>query len=418
MLSKEDNEILTRVGPGTLMGDLMRQYWTPALLCSEIPDPDGTPVRVRLLGEDLVAFRDSRGAVGLLEERCPHRSTSLALGVNEKGGLRCIYHGWKWGVDGTCLHAPTEPDGSTICSRVRARSYPVREAGGMVWAYLGNPAGAPQFPEFEFLKLPPAQCMPYKIMGDCNYAQLVEGTIDSAHAGILHRRAPWDDAIQGAVWETNFQAKIEVDYTAYGFRYAGIRKSSDDTFHARVTAVVYPCITLIPTEGGPSKSRRLVNAFVPRDDESTWVFQFMFDREQPVDVAYRVEEGGLWIDDQFRKLSNRDNWYKQDRHWMKSGGALSGIRGILVQDHAAGETQGKIFDRSKEFIGHSDVAVVAWRRQLIKAAKALRDGDTPPPGSQGGVPHSLIRAEVLSLHANESWQARSPLPKGLALETA
>jgi phenylpropionate dioxygenase-like ring-hydroxylating dioxygenase large terminal subunit len=399
------------------MGDLMRRYWTPALLCSEVPDPDGPPVRVRLLGEDLVAFRDSSGAVGLLEEHCPHRGSSLALAVNERGGLRCLYHGWKWGTDGACLDTPTEPDGSTICKRVKARAYAVRESGGMVWAYLGAPEHIPPFPDFDFLALRAPNCMPYKIIGDCNYAQLVEGTIDSAHAGILHRRVPWDDALQGAVWETTFQARIEVEYTSYGFRYAGIRKSGDNTFHARITAVVYPYTTLIPTEGGPSKSRRLVNVFVPRDDESTWVFQFMFDREQPVDVAYRIEEGGLWIDAQFRKLSNQGNGYQQDRQWMKAGGAMSGIRGILVQDHAAGETQGKIFDRTKEFIGHSDVAVMAWRRQLIKAAKALRDLGTAPPGTHSNIPHGLIRAEVLNMTAGEVWQAKSPLPVGLAPET-
>lgn len=416
MISKEDNETLTRIGPGTVMGDFIRSYWTPVLLCSEIPEKDGAPVPVRVLGEDLVAFRDSDGKVGLLEEHCPHRLASLVLAVNEEGGLRCLYHGWKYAVDGSCVDIPTEPPGSSLCTRVKAKAYPVREAGGMVWAYIGKPELEPAFPRFEWLSLPAPQCAAFKIMGDCNYAQLVEGAIDTAHAGILHRRGSWSGKVQGQIWESNFQAKLEVDYTAYGFRYAGIRKLADDHSNVRVTAVVFPNITLIPSEGGISKTRRLVNAFVPRDDETTWVFQFVFDRELPVDVAYRIEEGGLWVDENFRKLSNRGNWYKQDRRAMKEG-PMSGIRGILVQDHAVGETQGRILDRSKEFLGTSDLAVTAWRRQLIKAARALRDAGVPPPGTGGNVAHDLIRSEAVNLGPDETWRTKLPLPSGLELET-
>jgi len=416
MLSKEDNEILTRIGPGTLMGDLMRSYWTPALLSSEVAERDGAPVRVRLFGEDLVAFRDSSGSVGLLAEQCPHRAASLALGVNEEGGLRCLYHGWKYTVDGSCVDIPTEPEGSSMCKRIRAKAYPVHEAGGMVWAYMGKAEGQPAFPDFEWLKLPAAQCAAFKVMGECNYAQLLEGAIDTAHAGILHRRGPWRGKVQGQIWESNFRAKLEIEHTAYGFRYAGLRKLEDGTTNVRVTAVVYPNFTLIPSEGGISKSRRLVNAFVPRDDESTWVFQFVFDRELPVDVAYRVEEGGLWVDKDFRKLSNRDNWYRQDR--STKDGPMSGIRGILVQDHAVGETQGRILDRSKEFLGTSDVAVTVWRRQLLKAARALRDTDAAPPGTQGGVAYPLIRSDAVTLGPDETWQSRLPLTAGLTPEPA
>ena len=417
MISTEDNETLTRIGPGSVMGDLMRSYWTPVMLSSEMPENDGAPVRVRVLGEDLVGFRDSSGKVGLLGEQCPHRAASLALGVNEQGGLRCLYHGWKYAVDGSCLDIPTEPERSGMCKRVKAKAYPVREAGGMVWAYMGKRDREPAFPVFEWFNLPPAQCAAFKVMGECNYAQLVEGAIDTAHAGVLHRRGPWGTSVQGQIWENNFRAKLEIDYTSYGFRYAGLRKTGENTTNARVTAVVYPNITLIPSEGGVSKTRRLVNAFVPRDDESTWVFQFVFDREIPVDVAYRIEEGGLWVDKHFRKLSNRDNWYKQDRS-AKTEGPMSGIRGILVQDHAVGETQGRILDRSKEFLGTSDLAVTVWRRQLIKAARSLRDSDAPPPGTRGDIAHGRIRAEAASLGPHESWQVKFPLDTGLTLETS
>jgi phenylpropionate dioxygenase-like ring-hydroxylating dioxygenase large terminal subunit len=418
MISKEDNETLTRVGPGTAMGELMRSYWIPALLSAEIADRDGPPVRVRLLGEDLVAFRDTEGKVGLLGEQCPHRSASLALGVNEQGGLRCIYHGWKYATDGQCLDIPTEPEGSGLCKRVKAKAYPVHEAGGMVWTYMGKPDRQPVFPDFEWFKLPREQCAAFKILGECNYAQLVEGAIDTVHAGVLHRRGSWSGDVQGQIWESNFRAKLEVEHTAYGFRYAGIRKTGENSTNVRVTAVVYPTTTMIPSEGGVSKTRRLVNAFIPRDDESTWVFQFVFDREIPVDISYRIEEGGLWIDDKFRKLSNRDNWYRQDRQSMKAGGPLSGIRGILVQDHAVGETQGRILDRSKELLGTTDLAVTVWRRQLIKSARALQESGAPPPGTRGDIAYDLIRSEATNLAADESWKTKLPLPAGLISETA
>jgi phthalate 4,5-dioxygenase oxygenase subunit len=419
MLTKKDNEDLTQTGPGTLMGDLLRAYWIPALLSSEIPENDGTPVRIRLLGEDLVAFRDTNGAVGLLDEYCPHRGVSLALAVNEECGLRCLYHGWKFNVTGQCVDQPTEPAESTLKTRIKTRAYRTREVAGMVWAYLGADGFEPVFPNFEWFSLPPAQCAPFKVMGECNYAQLLEGSIDTVHAGILHRAKPWSVQVQGSAWQTNLQAKLEVEYTAYGMRYAGIRETGPDSRNARVTPVVMPCFTLIPFESGPNNpgTRRLVNAFVPRDDESTWVFQFVYDYEKPVNVAGRINEGGLWVDANFRKLSNRDNWYKQDRAGMKSDN-LSGIKGIMVQDHAVGETQGRILDRSKERLGPSDVAVVAWRRMVLKIARALRADGVRPPGTLPGVPFDKIRAEVLNFTANQTWKEQAPLGVGLSGEAA
>ena len=416
MLTKEDNEALTRVGAGSVMGDLMRAYWLPALLSSEIPEAGGSPVRVRLLGEDLVAFRNSEGRVGLLEEACPHRGASLALGVNEDCGLRCLYHGWKFGIDGACLDLPTDPINAALQKRMRTKAYKVREAGGMVWAYMGAEE-APPFPEFEWLALPAPQCEAFKILGECNYAQLLEGAIDTVHAGVLHRSKPWTATVEGAAWQTTLQAKLDVEETAYGMRYAGIRQTGETSFNARVTAVAMPVFTLIPTEVGPSPTRRLVNAFVPRDDTSTWLFQFVFDYERPVDRAYRIEEGGLWVDENFRKLSNRDNWYGQDREKMKSG-LLSGITGILVQDHAVGETQGRILDRTREHLGTTDKAVVIWRRMMLKAARALRDSGTRPQGTQGGIPFGEIRAAVARYETGESWQQKAPLPDALALADA
>jgi phthalate 4,5-dioxygenase oxygenase subunit len=419
MLSQRDNEDLTQTGPETVMGDLMRAYWIPALLSAELPETDGTPIRVKLLGEDLVAFRDTDGRVGLLDEYCPHRAVSLALAVNEECGLRCLYHGWKFDVTGQCVDQPTEPVGSTLKDRIKTRAYPTREVGGMVWAYMGTAEREPPFPNFEWFDLPAEQCAAFKVLGECNYAQLLEGSIDTVHAGVLHRAKPWKVKVEGTAWQTTLQAKLEVEYTTYGMRYAGIRQTGDDSFNARVTPMVMPCFTLIPFEVSPSNpgTRRLVNAFVPRDDRTTWVFQFLYDYVKAVDVAMRIEQGGLWVDENFRKLSNRDNWYKQDRAAMKTDN-LSGLKGIMVQDHAVGETQGQILDRSKEHLGTSDLAVVAWRRLMLKTARALRAGGAPPPATAPGVPFDKIRPEVINFKAGETWKELAPLIHGLNLEAA
>jgi phenylpropionate dioxygenase-like ring-hydroxylating dioxygenase large terminal subunit len=422
MLTHKENEELTQTGPGTIMGNVMRSYWIPALLSSELPENDGAPVRVKLLGEDLVAFRDTNGAVGLLDEYCPHRAVSLALAVNEDCGLRCLYHGWKFDVTGQCVDQPTEPKGAILAKAMKTVAYPTREVAGMIWAYMGVAGQEPAFPNFEWFDLPSAQCAAFKVRGDCNYAQLLEGSIDTVHAGVLHRAKPWNVKIDNAAatWQTTLQAKLEVEYTAYGMRYAGIRETGADTFNARVTPMVMPCYTLIPFEISVANkgSRRLVNCFVPRDDESTWVFQFIYDYANPIDVQKRVNEGGLWIDENFRKLSNRDNWYNQDRKAMKTDN-LSGLKGIMVQDHAVGETQGKILDRTRERLGTSDLAVVAWRRLMLKTAHALRDHGTPPPASTSpSVPFNQIRPEVINFKRGETWRELAPLSDGLVLETA
>lgn len=415
MLSREDNTLLTQVGRGTPTGDLIRRFWIPALLASEISEPGGKPVRLRLLGEDLVAFRDSDGKVGLLDEQCPHRRASLALGDNSDGGLRCLYHGWKFATDGTCLDTPTEPAGSAFCSRIRALAYPTREVAGVIWTYMGDAAHTPAFPEFEFLAYPSQNVVPFKVLEDCNYAQAVEGTIDSAHAGVLHREQPWS-APAKYDHERDLQPKIEVEYTKYGLRYAGVRNFREEgKLHARVTEVVLPFFTLIPPDGfGVRKNRRMANAFVPRDDESTWHIQWFFDETQPVDVAYRIEEGGHWVDENFRKKLNIDNWYEQDREAMKTA-SMSGIKGILTQDHAVSETQGRILDRTREHLGTSDVAVVAWRRQMIRTARALAERNEVPLVLSAPIPWQQIRAATVIFSAGRTWKQEVPLNPDVAL---
>ena len=408
MLSVEDNDTLTRVGPGTPMGELLRRFWIPALLASELPDRDGKPVRVRLLGEDLVGFRDSEGRIGLLDEHCPHRRASLALGLNQHSGLRCLYHGWKFGVDGRCQDAPTEAAGSKFCNRIRTTAYPTHEAGGVVWAYMGPPEHKPAFPDYEWLSMPSTHAVPFKLQEDCNYAQAVEGTIDSAHAGVLHKSSPWD-APGKFSHEKDLVPKLEVEYTRYGLRYGAVRNFDAERKHVRVTQVVLPFYTFIPPTGfGPAKDRRLINCFVPRDDTSTWHVQWFFDETQPIDVAYRIEEGGIWVDENFRKLRNKDNWYMQDREAMKTQ-EFAGIRGVVTQDHAVSETQGRILDRTKEHLGHSDLAVVAWRRQMIKLARAMAAAQEAPAPLAAAVDWSQIKAATVVFPGTEDWKDAVPL---------
>lgn len=415
MLSAEDNEILTRVGPGTPMGELMRRFWVPALMSEELAENDGTPVRVLLLGERLVAFRDSEGRIGLLDELCPHRRTSLALGANERCGLRCLYHGWKFDVTGQCVDTPAERPGSTIKDRIKTKAYPTVEKGGVIWTYMGPPQDQPAFPDYEWLNLPPEQSLVFKVQEDCNYAQAVEGTIDTAHAGCLHRTVRWHDPGRFR-HEQVLYAGIEVEHTKYGLRYAGLRALPDGATHARITLVPLPFFTLIPPDTGDAvrASRRMANAFVPRDDTSTWHMQWFFDATRPVDRAYRIKEGGLDVVEDFRKKISIDNWYLQDRKMMKEEN-FSGIKGILVQDHAVVETQGRIADRTKEHLAASDVAVVAWRRTMLRAAKALRDkGELPIPVADQSLPWATLKGEEHVIEPGKTWQAVSPLDPRLA----
>lgn len=415
MLSRQDNDILTQVSAGTPMGDLMRRFWIPAMLAEEVMERDGAPKRFRLLGEDLVAFRNTDGVVGILEEQCPHRQASLALALNADNGLRCLYHGWKFGVDGQCLDTPTEPAGSNLCSRIRARAYPAREVGGVIWAYMGPADHEPAFPNFEWLSYPEGHSVPFKTLEDCNYAQAVEGTIDSAHAGVLHRESPWG-APAKFDHEKDLSPKLEVEYTKYGLRYGAVRNFRDEgKLHARVTEVVLPFITLIPPDGfGVRAQRRMANAFVPRDDVSTWHIQWFFDPTKPVDKAYRVEEGGHWVDENYRKKLNIDNWYEQDREAMRTT-CMSGIKGILTQDHAVSETQGRILDRTKEHLGTSDVAVVAWRRQMIRAARSFADKGDLPAVLTADIPWPKVQAATVIFSNSRTWKQEVPLNPEVAL---
>lgn len=415
MLSAEENELLTRTGPGTSMGALFRRYWLPALLSEEIPERDGAPVRVEMLGERLVAFRDSSGNVGLLTERCAHRGASLVYARNEEGGLRCIFHGWKYDVSGQCLDMPTELDPSAP-GQVHLPSYPVREAAGVVWAYLGPRGREPQFPDFSWLRLPPPQCRAYKIMQECNYAQALERDLDPAHIPIAHRRLE-DEQVRAGARLADLDRRltvprVEVQDTQYGFRYAAVRQHDSAHEHVRMTSFVMPSYLIL----GPAiGSNTVATAVVPRDDESNWHFLFRFNHDEPADIAEYTSSRGLdRLDPGYRKLQNSGNRHGQDREAMKMR-SFTGIDGVIIEDHALAEIQGRVADRTSERLGATDEAVVALRRHLLAGVKAVMEGKDPRAAGLS-LPFSRISGADFVKPVGVPWQDAFPLHPGLSLE--
>ena len=414
MLSHEDNELLCRTGAGTPMGEMMRRFWMPAVVLHEL-EPDGKPIRIRLLGEDLVCFMDTEGKVGLLDEHCPHRGSSLALGANEGCGLRCLFHGWKFDVNGQCLDTPAEPENSKLANHMKVKAYPTRVAGGMVWTYMGPAEQEPPFPHFPWFDMPEGSCEAFRVIYECNYSQALEGAVDSSHAGILHRSVPWS---QEPRWphEKDLRPKLEVEFTRYGLRYCAVRNADDGQKNGRMTQVPLPFWTFIPPDGPKApefrRNRRLVNAFVPRDDYTTWHIQFFYDPGQTIDRAHRMAESGVEHDEDFFKLNGAKNWYGQDREMMKTTN-LSGIVGVALEDHAVSETMGAIADRTKEHLGRSDMAVVAFRRMILKTLRRFQETGEIPEADQSQFDWNEITAETFFFDPDKKWQEIQPLAEHL-----
>jgi phthalate 4,5-dioxygenase oxygenase subunit len=386
MLPREENELLTRVGPGTPMGRTMRRYWIPALLAHEIAEPDGPPVRVRLLGEDLVAFRDSKGRIGLLGEYCPHRRASLYFGRNEECGLRCVYHGWKFDVDGSCIDQMNEPAKQDFKHKVRTTAYPTCELGGIVWAYLGPAEKIPPLPKFLWTGAPATHRHASKVIQECNWLQGLEGGLDTSHAPILHRLLK-DDAGRGGIKPSNPYVRagaprIVVDITDYGYQYTGIRPLGAAEMHARTYHYILPFHQIRAASNEDGDWGDAGHVWVPIDDETTMVYNWMYSRKMPLSDEDRLERaignGPAHVDQKtFRSQANRDNDYRIDRAVQKSE-TFTGIDGINVQDRAIQESMGRIVDRSKEHLGQADKAIIQLRRLLRQAVTTAEAGGTPP----------------------------------------
>jgi phenylpropionate dioxygenase-like ring-hydroxylating dioxygenase large terminal subunit len=386
MLSREDNALLTRVERGTPMGTTMRRYWIPALLARELPEPDGAPVRVRLLGEDLIAFRDTTGHVGLLDEFCPHRRASLFFGRNEECGLRCVYHGWKFDVDGRCLDMMNEPPDMQFKDKIFIAAYPTVEYGGVVWAYMGPPERKPAEPAFAWTRVPATHVTVSKVIQESNWLQGLEGGIDTSHAPILHRLLTTDTTRPGFKPDNPFvrgkAPKLEVDLTDYGYRYAGVRPLDEASFHVRTYHFILPFHQIRPSRSEGGVPLVAGHMWVPIDDENTMVYNWEYSTtDAPLTAEDRLERrlgnGPLDVDQTtFRSKRNRQNNYLLDRQVQKTE-SFTGIDGINVQDRAIQEGMGRIVDRSREHLGPADRAIIQARRLLLEAVRAVAEGGTP-----------------------------------------
>ena len=428
MLTQEDNELLCRVGPGTPMGKLLRRYWLPALLSVEAPEPDCPPVRVRLLGEDLIAFRDTSGAIGLVANACPHRGASLFFGRNEEAGLRCVYHGWKFDVTGACVDMPSEPAESNFKSKVRVRAYTTQESGGIVWTYMGPPEKQTAFRDLGSESVPREQWRATKVLSDCNWIQGLEGNIDTTHISFLHGgRTPFNPdsfpegdgtdapgypslAMRGYIHRLVGDPYLEVEDTWYGFRYVGTRETPNGYVNARVSDFIMPLLTYVPQPYLPVGGDSCI-LMVPRDDETYWRYGIDMKpqiRERQVESnRYEMPNFGPGTGNTGQTgEQRRDQWagndFLIDRDEQRAK-TYSGIRGIAQQDMAITESMGAIMDRTREHLGTSDKAIIRMRRMLIDAARNLEKG-VDPPGTDASLPWTSIRSAERNIEVAYDWR--------------
>jgi phenylpropionate dioxygenase-like ring-hydroxylating dioxygenase large terminal subunit len=404
MLSTPDNELLCHVGPDTPMGNLVRQYWIPALMSSELPEPDGAPVRVRLLGENLIGFRVTSGKVGLIQNHCPHRGASLFFGRNEEEGLRCAYHGWKYDCEGACVDMPNEPPESNFKSKIRARAYPCIERNDVIWTYMGPRSTPPPLPDIEPNLLPRGEYAIQKVLRECNWFQALEGDIDTGHLGFLHLGAVKPGDTKPGSFDYYLVAdrapRYEVVDTDFGTSYGAYRPAEADTYYWRIAHFLFPFYSMIPT--GILGMQVLVRAWVPVDDEHVMFWSMSAPRSRVGTgatggaagltaggrsvAAAGARAGGFeflpdttdWLG-KFRLTQNKDNDYLVDREAQRTQ-SFTGIPGIHQQDQAVTESMGPIYDRTQEHLGSSDAMVIRTRRRAINAARALRDEGVVPPG--------------------------------------
>ena len=409
MLKKEINDLLTQTGPGTPMGELFRQYWVPALLAEELPENDSDPVRVKLLSERLIAFRDSEGRYGLIDEFCAHRGASLWFGRNEEGGLRCSYHGWKYDVTGQCLEVPSEPANSTFCTNVKLTAYPLVKIGDVLWTYLGDRAKQPPLPEYEWVHVPPEQTYTSKRWQECNWLQALEGGIDSSHVSWLHSGSLNSDPLfkgsRGNQYNMGDLKPFFEVADAPGGLFIGARRNAEEgRYYWRITPWVMPAFTMVP----PRADHPVHGHFwVPIDDENCWAYSFDYLPTRaltPQERQHMKDGQGVHsenIPGTYRPVRNKDNDYLMDRAAQRRGETYSGIYGIAMQDASLQESMGPIVDRAKERLVPTDSGIIKTRQKLRKAAIALRDEGTTPPGVDPA--HHRVRSAAVVLPAEDSF---------------
>ena len=385
MISAQENQVLTATGPGTLMGDLFRRYWLPALLSSEI-ERDGAPLRVKLLAESLVCFKDSKGDIGLIDEFCAHRGVSLWFGRNEECGLRCPYHGWKYDVTGQCVDLPSEGDAGPMRSRMRLKSYPCIELGGVIWTYMGPPQLKPEPPGLEWAHVPPERRFVSKRLQESNYLQALEGGIDSSHVSFLHGAALKRDPLFVGSKGNEYNEKDrmpEFDVVDFpGGLLIGARRNADaGRYYWRITPWILPAHSIIPPRAGHPLG---AHVWVPIDDEHCWAWSINYHPGRSLTSkeleAMRSGKGihVSYVPGTFVPLQNRRNDYLIDREKQRKGENFSGVEGIAMQDASLQESMGPIQDRTRENLCPTDRGIVMTRKKLLDAAKASRAGSAPP----------------------------------------
>jgi len=410
VLRPEINELLTRTGPGTPMGEMFRQYWIPAMLAEELPEDDCPPVRVKLLSERMVAFRDSEGRYGLIDEFCAHRGASLWFGRNEGSGLRCPYHGWKYDVTGQAIEVPSEPENSTFCAHVKLTSYPLVKIGDVLWTYMGDPEKQPPQPEFEFALVPPEQTYTSKRWQECNWLQAFEGGIDSSHVSFLHSGGLKSDPLfKGAKGNEYNMADLKPFFEvaeADGGLFVGARRNAEeDTYYWRITPWVMPCFTMVPPRGDHPMHGHF---WIPIDDENCWAYSFDY---HPVRALTATEVQAMRdghgvhsenIPGTYRPAANKDNDYLIDREAQKRGDTYSGVKGIAMQDASLQESMGPVVDRTKENLVSTDNGIIMARHRLLRAVKALIDKNVTPPGVD--LEHQKVRSAAVVLPPDQPFK--------------
>jgi phthalate 4,5-dioxygenase len=385
------------------MGNLFRCYWIPALLAEELAENECPPVRVKLLSERLLAFRDTYGRYGLIDEFCAHRGVSLWFGRNEEGGLRCSYHGWKYDVTGQCSEVPSEPEESGFCKKIKLKSYPLEKIGDILWTYMGPPERQPPHPQWEFALLPPEQTYTSKRLQECNWLQAMEGGIDSSHVSWLHRGSLNSDPLFKGARANQYNLSdakpvFEVVEQPGGLFIGARRNAENGNYYWRITPWVMPSFTMVPPRGDHPVHGHF---WIPIDDENCWAWCFDYHPVRPLAPAERqaMKDGkGIhvrYVPGTYRPLANKENDYLIDRAAQKAGITYSGVEGIAMQDASLQESMGPIVDRTKENLVSTDNGIIMARHRLMKAARALAEKGVTPPGVDSA--HHRVRSAAVIL---------------------
>ncbi|MBI67147.1 MAG: (2Fe-2S)-binding protein [Chloroflexi bacterium] len=429
MLSIEENKKLCETDQGTIMGDYIRRFWIPFRLSSDVPEADGAPIRIKLMGEDLLAFRNTKGDVGLIQSNCPHRWADLFFGRNEESGIRCTYHGWKFDSQGNCVDMPTETDESTYKDKIKIAAYPVKEIAGILWTYMGPKQLTPEIPDFEYLKMPESHRFVSWNWQQTNYAQAIEGGIDSAHSNYLH--ASLDAYNMTEAWKEQWQKsqnlrdkyhardqhpKFFAEDTDYGVITGARRDTGEGEFYWRYNLFLLPFYTMPPS----APTQKFFHAFVPIDDHNNMRWTFVWNLARPL-LATDVEDwrngSGLHAaalpGPDHWPLRNKENDYLINRDYQKTL-SFTGITGTGEQDFSVQEGMGPITPRNKEHLGTTDIGIIKSRRRLLKEATALQDGSEPEAASKGNV-YYLRSGDVL-LGPEQNW-VKDPVIQDLQTAT-